>query len=350
MPEKRILSTNYNETGSSTFPIIIRKYLPDNLFNKLKQIKNNIRYILLNIIDSKSYMINMNKLTDQKIKNNTLINTHIIEKGLSHHKIRYNFGKKPLERLVMNLNELKARNLKISMEYNYALSTLSEYFIIHEQNGQNLTEFSQLLGKELLLEVRKAKRTIGGTFILNKDEKKYNRQKNFSELASGRYTVRNFENSEVDFELIKEAIKLAQKSPSACNRQPSKVIAITNENIIKSVLDLQGGFRGYDLPKVVLISLIDLSAYSSYTDRYTGYIDGGLFTMSVIYGLEYVGLGACLLNTAFDNKKEAKIRKILQIEDADKFITLIAVGNIPEATKVAKSHRINIEDILKVIS
>lgn len=352
MSTNEMKSTNYKEISNKGYSQIAAKILPKSVFLKIKHIKSRFNYFILNIYDSKSFIKSMNSNNSAKAKYNTLINTHILEKGLSHEKIRFQFGRQVLIRLSNNLTDLNEYKLNESEEFSYALSTLHEYYILHKENGINTDFLKDIFGNyifSMIANNNDSFNNIGGTLVLKKSDKENNRFLGFDKLAKNRFTIRNFQDSEVNFEFVEEAISIAKKSPSACNRQSSKIIAIKNQSLIKEILEVQGGFRGYQIPKVLLISLTDNNAYSSYTDRYMGYVDGGLFTMSLIYGLEFVGLGACLLNASFDLKKEKKIKKIASISENEKFIALIAVGNIPDETKIAVSYRLDEDNILRVI-
>lgn len=355
--EKNHLSpkTAPNEITISKTRKILSVIFPDKIIIKLKNLKNIIKYIDLSFHDGRQYIKAMNKRTDDKLLHTAVINTHIIEKGLSHDNIRLNFGKNALTCLSESLNEFSQRGLTSTDEYGYAISTLASYILIHEKEGGNKPEIiSSLFNDDILKAVESQSNysdnlQIGGAFYIDKESKKDNNKKNFEELAKNRYTIRSFVDEKVDVDLVKKAIEIAKKSPSACNRQSARVAVIENKELIKSILDIQAGFRGYNLPSVLLINMVDLSAYSSYTDRHMGYVDSGLFTMSVVYGLEFVGLGACLLNASFDKTKEKKIRKLINLKNNYQFTSLIAIGVAPEKIKVAKSHRLDENEIMRII-
>lgn len=350
-----LLITNSREVTISKTRKILSYFFSEKIIIKLKSIKNILNFFALNMYDSKQFIKSMNNRSNDKLLHNVVINTHILEKGLSHENIRLNFGKNALKNLSENLNEFGIRHLTETEEYRYAVSVLAAYIQTHVKIDGNRpkileTFFSSDVLKDVDNRIENSKDLeLGGVFEITKESKLSNREVNFKTLAMNRYSIRNFCNEKVNMNLVIEAVKIAQKSPSACNRQASRVVVIKNVELIKKVLDIQGGLRGYQLPSVLIVNAVDLSAYSSYTDRHMGYVDPGLFTMSIVYGLEFVGLGACLLNASFNQSKEKKIRSLISLEENYQFTSLIAVGVIPEQTKVAKSHRLDTDEIMKVI-
>lgn len=306
-------------------------------------------YVVTNLNDLKRNIRDMNNTDCSKTLFNILIDTHIIEKGLSHESIRYNFGSAPLKRLAENLDNLILNNMTDTPEFKYAISTLSEYYKLHNESNAGVDTFVKIMGDDITLFIINNQVNYGGTFILDKKLKEDNKNINFGELAENRFTIRNFDGSKVPEYKITEVINLAIKSPSACNRQSSRVLIVKNEARIKQILEIQEGFRGYVLPSVLLVTVVDMRAYSNYSDRHMAYVDGGLFTMSIIYGIEFEGLGACLLNTAFSKKKDSTIRSILKMDKAERFVSIIAVGNLKDENKVAKSYRVSPTLITRII-
>lgn len=346
--EKEI-KTKTKEVSRSGISSFLVKNLPQSFLDKLKITRNGMNYIKANFSDSKNNLRDMNVADNRKLLFNVLIDTHIIEKGLSHETIRHNFGREPLTRLAENLNKLISYKMSDKEEFNYAISTLSEYYKLHSQDNVDTDFFEELMGEHIMSLINDNNYNYGGSIIIDKNSKDNNKKKSYKELVENRFTIRNFDNSEVSKDKIIELIRIASKSPSACNRQSSRIIVIKNKKIIKKVLDIQGGFRGYILPNILLVTVVDMRAYSSYTDRNMSYVDGGLFTMSIVYGIEYEGLGACLLNTSFTRKKEVSIRKILDMNKSERFVAIIAVGNLKEKNNVAKSYRVDSAEITRVI-
>jgi nitroreductase len=149
---------------------------------------------------------------------------------------------------------------------------------------------------------------------------------------------------------IRDALQIAMKTPTVCNRQAIKVRYIRNKKIISDVLKLQGGVIGYETPPFLLFITVEDSAYLGANERNQGFIDGGLFVMSVLYGLEYKGLAACALNAAFTEESEVKMREMIDIPDGEKFITFISVGHFNESNNICRSFRYPLDSVISEVT
>ena len=83
-------------------------------------------------------------------------------------------------------------------------------------------------------------------------------------------------------------------------------------------------------------------------ERNQSFIDGGFFGMSLVYALHYLGLGTCCLHWSVNYKKDNKLRKLVKIKDSENILFMILVGHLPTKLKVAKSERIDLNDIMKI--
>lgn len=324
-----------------------KNYLPRPVLEKLKEIRNYGRSIYLFRKDKQRFLKNFsqkNAVDEEQIKARLLFFSHSIEKGLSRENLRYGFGKT----VVPELYKL----IKIYNEHDYdtynsiylnALSVLNQYIKIHEECEYDI---ASILDKE---EFKKNYLTydfkIGGAKTVFCPSRMENKARNFKELAVNRHSVRDYQEAVVDLQKIQEAIEIASKSPSVCNRQSSRVHVIHDRSLIKEALKIQGGFNGYDCPPCLLLITTDTRYFIDVTERNQIYIDGGLFSMSLLYALEYECLAACALNTMFDPKRETATRQLLGIDDSENLIMYITVGNFKEVYKVPKSHRISVDEI-----
>src|SRR5699024_8074297 len=79
---------------------------------------------------------------------------------------------------------------------------------------------------------------------------------NFKELAAYRYSIRDFGEEIVSDEEIFDAIQMATKTPSVCNRQAYRVYQIKNPEILKKVYNMQGGLttNGENLQQFLLVT------------------------------------------------------------------------------------------------
>jgi nitroreductase len=169
----------------------------------------------------------------------------------------------------------------------------------------------------------------------------------FAKLVNSRFSVRDFSEKKVDPELIMQAVVLAQKSPSVCNRQATKVYLYNDETWLQEILKLQNGNKGFNNKiKTLLIVCSDLRSFYEVGERNQAFIDGGLFAMTLLHALHYYGLAACSLNWSVDYSRDLAIYPLAKIPEHDRINFLIAVGHLPDELLVPISVRKDIEEVL----
>lgn len=287
--------------------------------------------------------------TEEQLKGRIILYSHAIEKGLSRESIRFGFGKEVIKSL--------AEKLEIYMEENYnpndsvyvnGLSVMRAYIELHKKEKFDIEEFTNKYPKVIQAALDN-KSTIGGEKVVDNSTKQQNQDLNFEQLAKSRMSIRDYADTDVDIKKVNHAIKIATKSPSVCNRQSSRVYVIRDKETIEEALKLQGGFKGYEMPPVLIMVTTDNSYFVSVLERNQGYTDGGIFSMSLLYGLEFVGLAACALNTMFDLETARKTKSLLGIPDSENLIMYISVGNFKKENKIPKSFRYDVDEITTYI-
>jgi nitroreductase len=76
------------------------------------------------------------------------------------------------------------------------------------------------------------------------------------------------------------------------------------------------------------------------------WVDGGMFSMSLVYALHSLGLGTCCLNLCQNASEENRLRALVGITPHHSPVMMIAVGNIPETLSVAHSQRKLVKEVL----
>lgn len=168
-------------------------------------------------------------------------------------------------------------------------------------------------------------------------------------LALTRRSVRHYSNDPVEADMLIKAVEIAMLSPSACNRQPCRVHFFTQRNRIKELLSFQNGNRGFtDNIPVLAIITADQKAFFDSTERIEPIFDGGLFTMSLLYGLTSLGLASCCLNWCVTPKTDMACRNILDISPTEKILTFLAIGYADQSAVVPLSGRRPTSDVFTV--
>lgn len=331
-----------------------KKVAPNSVVAKIIKYKDKRELRLLVEDDMKrfsEFSAHGNTTTDYKnIRSQLMYFTHQIEKGLSRKNFRTGFGKSAIENLVDAMNRMK--NIEDGQKddfYQNAVSALKKYKDKHLSSGNQIPNF-ELISAEIAEEIDNCTIETAGVTVIHSDEKKNNEQLNFKDLALNRHSIRDFKKDvHIEEKDLKEAIRISIKSPSVCNRQPTRLRVFSKKSTIEELLSLQGGFNGYDLPDKLILITGDLTVFLRAQERNQAAIDGGLFAMSLMYALEYKKIAACPLSTNISKEKTDKIRKIIKMEDSEVFIMFIACGIMEETVKVPYSYRTEMKNIAKFL-
>ena len=155
-----------------------------------------------------------------------------------------------------------------------------------------------------------------------------------------RYSVRDFTDRRVAPEVIQRALRLALKTPSVCNRQAWHVYHTDEPSTIRDLLEFQKGCRGIeDKVPNLLMTAMDLRAFDSAGERYQHWIDGGMFSMSIVLALHALGVCSCCLNWSRSAGDDRKLRELFNIHPEHTVVMMIAVGYPNDPIRVCSSER-----------
>lgn len=333
----------------------LKRILPIGVFERIKRIANG-RLSLYGMTLTQAHRFNKayakyDSTGICQIAARMTFFTHQIEKGLSHTNFRYGFGHKPLQYLkdAMEKYQHADASYESSVVYQSALATLHEYAVRHEGHEEEFAFARSLFPGNIWRAAAQAPVTCGGSLVITAESKLHNASLTFSELSENRHSVREYSSSPVSYEEIKPAIDCAMRTPSVCNRQPSRVKVILDPKQISNALQIQGGFGGYAMPPALILITADNRVFMTPQEHNEGFVDGGLFGMSLLLALEEKGLAACPLNTMFLPNAEKATRKLLDIPDYENFVMYIAVGHFPDEIRTCRSTRRNSDDVICLI-
>ena len=275
---------------------------------------------------------------------------HAVEKGLSHADFRAGFGKAAIQKLANEMEAwLAAGRPSDDQFFRAAASVMHFYFTRHDGLGIDVSDVKEFFSAPAKGLIAKAGVSHGGVLAASvvREARVYaGRERSFLDVVYGRRSVREFTSEPVKDEHIRFAVQIAQLAPSVCNRQAPRVHRFTDPATIRAAVDLQRGFRGYKMPPNLLLVTSDLTAMLSPNERNQAFIDGGLFMMSLLLGLEQVGLGSCCLNTAMNAERENAIRKVVKIPETEVFISFVAVGHFVPTVLTPVSVRYPVDEVL----
>lgn len=269
-----------------------------------------------------------------------IIAAHSIEKGLSLNNPRALFGRQKVQGLMALVKSYHGAlgTLPISM----AVGALQGYVDFHRGTAA--------MGDPLIARICKwlelHQPIPGETGLGGIRDPRVSRSRNSALLR--RYSSRHYADSRVDAHIISQIVADAQRAPSQCNRQATRVHCYRNKALIYQLLALQGGAGGFiDNVSNLFIVSSDLVAQGGAGSRSQGYVDGGIFSMALMLSCFEHGVLTCPLNLAVTNSKEATIARLAGIPPNERLIMMIAFG-LPaeEPPKAAASPRIPCDSVL----
>ncbi|MBP2698921.1 nitroreductase family protein [Vibrio parahaemolyticus] len=273
---------------------------------------------------------------------------HIVEKGLSLPYPRKFFGKDKISKL-MYFTRKYIEIYGFDYHVENINSALSDYVSYHNRfNDSSENPLIIEIKKYLHDENRKPINGNGGieTIVDNVDNiisfEQYNK------FISSRRSVRSFSKKQVLESDIRNVVNLSIKTPSVCNRQGWGVYAYFRREEIDNLLKYQNGNAGFGEEVNCLLVVVGKSKAFSRFEYNQLYIDGGMFSMSIVNSLHALGLGSCPLNLCMPYSREVKLKKLANIKTDERLVMMIAVGHKKNEYIVAKSPRMNAESVLTI--
>lgn len=274
----------------------------------------------------------------EKMQYTLLRENHVIEKGMSMRNPRKGFGQQKVLLLLDRLHKyylLYGDRDKTFLEY--PLSTIKQYITYTESNGVEIDDIKrkfEFLYKECQpLQIQ----SCAGVTEVNKNDIQSLCNKDFKSLLYSRHSIRYFSSKSIDRDTIIKILELAQRTPSACNRQGWKTHVYTGEKSIE-LMKWQGGCRGFEeeLKHSILVTA-NLKAFLYY-EVHQAYIDGGLYAMNLINAIHSLGLGCIPLSCGFEYEKLKELKRF-GIPDNEVPIVLVAFGELLDEFRIAISTR-----------
>ena len=278
---------------------------------------------------------------------------HHLEKGMSLSTPREAFGIGKAKELFVLLKKYISLGYDPEGEaFNNARFVLSGYLKFHRNNGYELKELWDEYRSVFGTDFTDSQQTFG----IEKKKKEViiscsRLEQGYLQFKKSRHSVRQFSEASVDAETILEAVSIAKQAPSACNRQSVKVYYYKDKSINEKIGNFIGGNKGFENEvKNYLVITSSVSSFGNANERNQMYVDAGLFTMSLIEALHYLGIASCILQNGEHKHRDKMIRRIcMNIPEHERIVLFIAIGHYKENVIYATSHRKNTEHILEIL-
>lgn len=272
-----------------------------------------------------------------KTEYNLRIRIHGIEKGFSFRTTKPAFGR---DKIMMLLEQLDRYSTMEGHKDDFVIDSLStvKYYIDTFRDDKIIKDIKEQCEKiEKRMHVQIAPKPA--TLMIQKETVDAILSSiDYESFIASRHSYRFYSKEPVSKELLRRALKIAEHTPTACNRQGQKVYVFTGEN--KDRLLNIGPSRGFvtEVNTAILIT-VDMRAYFG-EEFYQCYVDGGLYAMNLINAIHSTGLGCIPLTAGMYavNQREELCKK-LNIPENEAPIITIGVGNREPSSQVNASYR-----------
>ena len=327
---------------------LLKKVIPSFVLHLVLSFKSDLSLFIQFLYDFHVYRRHNGaklKMNLTQIEGKIIAHYHVLEKGMSHPTPKNCFSLPVAENLVKLINLYDSKSKTLSRQVSVAVEVLKQYQVF----STNIN----CLPKEMVDQIEKlhVKSDLNPGFSSCTKENYFkNNTSAFDEFALSRCSVREFTDENIDKNVLLAAIKVAQKTPSVCNRQTAKVHILTNKKDILRHLLLQTGNRGFG-HKInnLLIVTSDLYLFEGPKERNQAFTDGGMFAMSLLYALHHQKIGAVPLNWAYSCAQDKALHDLGIVPENEKVILFIGVGIVPENFKLAVSDRRNLDEVINIV-
>ncbi len=167
----------------------------------------------------------------------------------------------------------------------------------------------------------------------------------FAEIVASRYSCRKYSDETVSAESISYLLEQIRLAPSACNRQPWRVIIITPDDeagraAVAAAYDREWARTA---PYYVVMCGVPSDAWVRPSDRVCHmYVDVAIATEHLCLAADALGLGTCWICNFDSEKLTAGLGLNAEIVP----IAIIPIGHPAEGTIAPEKKRKNLEEIL----
>ncbi|MFK7878152.1 nitroreductase family protein [Roseobacter sp.] len=272
--------------------------------------------------------------------------THYLEGGMAFPDVRLGYGQDKAGSIMKKIESYHA-DFGVDETVLWAVATLRSYIDYHIEKGQRLSELEQQF-ERLTQTIGTLDDTYpGGAEQVNATQIRAAAMIDFESFLRHRHSVRQYAPGPVDDDTIARIVRNAQQCPSVCNRQTCKVYALNDVARVQAALTYQAGNAGFRQEiQTVFVVTSNMSEMNLVGERYQGWIDGGIFAMTLALAVHAEGLGACFLNWSVEPAQDRALRRHLGIPDDELVITMMSAGHLKKAFSVPVSDRKPLSEVL----
>ena len=188
-----------------------------------------------------------------------------------------------------------------------------------------------------------------GAHIYKREDLLNGKKFDFEGFIRTRHSIRMFRDEAISDNLLYQAVKIANFSPSACNRQPSNVYFASVRNKVARIDALitgNNGFKG-DMPNYVIVTT-DRARFSG-EEQFQWYINGGIYLSFLTLAMHSLGIGSCIMQWKAFYSNEKKLKVLAGISEHEAIIAIVGCGFYDEYTTCICAQRKEASENLHII-
>ncbi|QMT02583.1 nitroreductase family protein [Gordonia jinghuaiqii] len=278
-----------------------------------------------------------------------MILSHSLEKGLSYRNARV-FGRSKAEDLMARL-EKSSPETRTSSAFSIGVEVLRSWtdFIKSRENDVQAASIRGRLDALIEVATPSDRGFRGGVATATQLDSSSWKELPFEDFVRGRHSTRRFTDLPVSDDDLQLCIELAMRSPSACNRQMVGLRVFDDPKSKELLYRTLHGTGGVDFDTCRLaVVTFDTRSLDFYGERNQGYLNAGLFAMTLVYALQWKGIGSCLLQFGNTFAEERALAEGLSLQPGERIAVGIAFG-VPEPDGVVPaSIRRDISEVFSV--
>lgn len=279
----------------------------------------------------------------RRLSHKTIIEAHTIEKGLTLPQPKPHFGRDKITAMLdMNAGWTPpAGELSRSM----LVGALRDYQQTFSDTPAPDADFAERVSA--FVARHDAEHAVGGVRHVLQHAAESPAAVAFLE---SRFAAREFGDRSLTDDEVTAVVNLAQRAPSQCNRQSTRLHVYRDPVRIRELLSLQGGARGFaDNVPTLFVVTSEITAWGGPQQRNQPYLDGGLYAMMLMLGLDAKGFISCPLNLAITNRTERAIKTAGDIPARERLVVMIAAGTPPaHPIRAANSPRWGVDHVCRL--
>lgn len=274
--------------------------------------------------------------------------THYIEGGMSFPDVRLGYGQEKIASILDKV-DLYLRDYERDETVDWALATITDYLTFHRAQNHDVTGIADRLASLREQHQVSLQQAQGGSEVVTRQQIDAATDFDFSRFLLSRHSVRQYAEGAVDDETIEKIVTNAQECPNVCNRQTVKVYAFNDKPVVQELLQYQAGNAGFRQEVGTLfIITANIAHMNLIGERYQGWIDGGIFAMTLALSIHAEGLGACFLNWSVEKEQDLALRQRVGIPDNEIVITMMSAGHLKDEFRVPVSARKPLSSVLSL--